>query len=75
MTYATNNQSRERMYAADLDVQGETNTRLLEEAIVLREEIAHKLGYTTWGRLPARWENSKEYLKRDGILDALKTRS
>jgi len=73
MTYATNNQSRERMYAADLDVQGETNTRLLEEAIVLREEIAHKLGYTTWADYQLDGRTAKNTSNVMAFLDALKT--
>jgi thimet oligopeptidase len=72
MTYATNNQTRERMYAADLDVQGETNTRLLEEAIVLREEIAHKLGYTTWADYQLDGRTAKNTSNVMAFLDALK---
>jgi len=72
MTYATNNQSRERMYAADLDVQGETNTRLLEEAIVLREEIAHKLGYATWADYQLDGRTAKNTSNVMAFLDALK---
>jgi len=72
MTYATNNQSRERMYAADLNIQADTNTRLLEEAIVLREEIAHKHGYATWADYQLDGRTAKNTSNVMAFLDALK---
>ncbi len=48
MTYAGNNETRKKMYATDLNRQAERNIALLEEAIVLREQIARELGYGTW---------------------------
>lgn len=48
MTYAGNDETRKRMYAAYNNRQADTNTALLEEAIVLRQEIASELGYATW---------------------------
>lgn len=48
MTYAENNETRKKMYATDLNRQAETNIALLEEAIVLREQIAREMGYKTW---------------------------
>ncbi len=36
------------MYYAYNNRQSVENTRLLEEAIVLREQIAQELGYATW---------------------------
>lgn len=48
MTYAENNETRKKMYATDLNRQAETNISLLEEAIVLREQIAREMGYKTW---------------------------
>ncbi|WOF15170.1 Zn-dependent oligopeptidase [Methanoplanus sp. FWC-SCC4] len=48
MKYAENSETRRRMYEAKFNIQGEANTALLEEAIVLREKIAKELGYPTW---------------------------
>ena len=48
MTYAENNETRKKMYATDLNRQAETNIALLEEASVLREQIAREMGYKTW---------------------------
>jgi thimet oligopeptidase len=48
MTYAGNNETRKKMYATDLNRQAERNIALLEEAILLREQIARELGYGTW---------------------------
>ena len=72
MTYATNNQTRYRMYFADLNVQGEPNTRLLEEAIVLREEIARKLGYATWADYQLDGRTAKNTTNVMAFLTALK---
>ena len=48
MTYAKNSGTRMRMYEAYNNRQADTNTALLEEAIVLRQNIARELGYATW---------------------------
>ncbi|KAF1073844.1 M3 family metallopeptidase [Methanogenium sp. MK-MG] len=48
MTYAKNCGTRMRMYEAYNNRQADTNTALLEEAIVLRQKIARELGYSTW---------------------------
>ena len=72
MTYAGNNETRKRMYAADLNRQAEQNTALLEEAIVLREQIAKELGYRTWAdyQLDGRMaENTSNVM---AFLDAMK---
>jgi len=73
MTYAASNKTREQMYVADLNVQAKTNTRLLEEAIVLREEIAHKLGYATWADYQLDGRMAKNTSNVMAFLDALKT--
>ncbi len=48
MTKAERGETRKRMYAAYNNRQAEENTRLLEEAIDLRQRIAKELGYDTW---------------------------
>lgn len=48
MTYADSEDTRRQMYEAYYDIQAEANTPLLEEAIVLREDIAEEMGYSTW---------------------------
>lgn len=48
MTYADRGETRRTMYVAYNNRQEEENTRLLEEAIVLRQRIAKELGYETW---------------------------
>lgn len=68
MTYANASGTRKKMYAADLNVQADKNTRLLEEAIVLRRQIAQELGYDTWadyqldGRMAGNTTNVMEFL-------------
>jgi len=55
-------ETRKRMYYAYNNRQSVENTRLLEEAIVLREEIAKELGYATWAdyRIDGRMAGNKE---------------
>lgn len=48
MTYARHEDTRRRMYVAYNNRQADTNTKLLEEAIGLRQKIAAELGYDTW---------------------------
>ena len=48
MTYATDEDTRKRMYESYNNRQADVNTVLLEEAICLRQRIAHELGYATW---------------------------
>ena len=48
MTYAKHEDTRKRMYVAYNNRQADTNTTLLEEAILLRRKIAKELGYATW---------------------------
>ena len=48
MTYADHEETRKRMYVAYNNRQADTNTVLLEKAILLRQKIAQELGYATW---------------------------
>ncbi len=48
MMGATRGETRKAMYIAFNNRQAEENTRLLQEAIALRQEIARELGYGTW---------------------------
>ncbi|MEZ0393214.1 MAG: M3 family metallopeptidase [Pseudobdellovibrionaceae bacterium] len=41
-------ETRKKVMLAYLNRGGETNTKLLEEAVVLRSQIAQALGYKTW---------------------------
>ena len=48
MMNANRNETRRMMASAVSNIQADENTRLLEEAIVLRQQIAHELGYPSW---------------------------
>lgn len=48
MRNAEHSDTRRALYIAAGNVQATENTRLLEEAVALRSEIAHELGYATW---------------------------
>lgn len=48
MKYADSGDTRRAMFMAYNNRQAETNTPLLEQAIVLRRAIARELGYPTW---------------------------
>ena len=48
MEYADRSATRQAMFMAYNNRQAETNTPLLEQAIILRQSIAHELGYPTW---------------------------
>jgi thimet oligopeptidase len=62
MQSAGRNETRKRMYYAFVNRQSVENTRLLEEAIVLREQIAQELGFATWAdyRIDGRMAENKE---------------
>ncbi len=62
MQSAGSNETRKRMYYAFYNRQAVENTRLLEEAIVLREQIARELGFATWAdyRIDGRMAGNKE---------------
>ncbi|MFA4824346.1 MAG: M3 family metallopeptidase [Methanoregula sp.] len=62
MQSAGRNETRKQMYYAFNNRQSVENTRLLEEAIVLREQIAQELGFATWAdyRIDGRMAGNKE---------------
>ncbi|WP_048151891.1 M3 family metallopeptidase [Methanolacinia paynteri] len=72
MTYADSGDTRKRMYEAYNDVQGEANTPLLEEAIVLRENIAKEMRYTTWADYTIRNRMAENATVVIEFLDSLK---
>ena len=72
MTYATHNETRKKMYAADLNQQAEKNTALMEEAIVLREQIAKELGYRTWADYQLDGRMAENTTNVMAFLDAMK---
>ncbi len=72
MTYAAYNETRKKMYTADLNRQAEKNTALLEEAIVLREQIAKELGYRTWADYQLDGRMAETTTNVMAFLDAMK---
>lgn len=68
MTYAAHDETRMRMYVAYNNRQADTNTPLLEKAILLRQKIAQELGYATWadyridGRMAESTTNVMDFL-------------
>ncbi len=68
MTYASHDETRTRMYVAYNNRQADTNTPLLEKAILLRQKIAQELGYATWadyqinGRMAENTSNVMDFL-------------
>lgn len=66
--------TRHQMLLAYLNRGGEANTRLLEEAVALRSQIAKLLGYSTWAdyRIAPRMAKSKENVLK--FLGDLKTK-
>ena len=72
MQSAVSNDTRKRMYSAYVNRQADENTRLLEEAIILRQQIAQELGFATWAdyRIDGRMAGNKENVLT--FLSALK---
>jgi len=72
MQNADKSETRSRMNTAFLNRQAGENTRLLEEAILLRAQIARELGYDTWAdyRIDGRMARTKENVTV--FLDTLK---
>ncbi|MFA5221694.1 MAG: M3 family metallopeptidase [Methanoregula sp.] len=62
MQNAKKSDTRKTMYRAFVNRQADENTRLLEEAILVRQEIAKELGYATWAdyRIDGRMAGNKE---------------
>jgi len=72
MQNADKSETRRRMDEAFLNRQAGENTRLLEEAIRLRAQIARELGYNTWAdyRIDGRMARTKENVT--AFLDTLR---
>ncbi|MFA4860650.1 M3 family metallopeptidase [Methanoregula sp.] len=76
---ADRSETRRRMAEAFLNRQAKTNTRLLEEAIVVRAQIAKELGYDTWadyridGRMAGKKENVTAFLA--GLKEPVKEKT
>ncbi|MDD1704148.1 MAG: Zn-dependent oligopeptidase [Methanoregula sp.] len=70
MQHAKRSDIRKRLYSAFVNRQADANTKLLEEAILLRQAIARELGYATWadyrvdGRMAETKENVLDFLAR-----------
>ena len=68
MKYADRSATRQAMFMAYNNRQADTNTPLLEQAIILRQSIARELGYPTWadyktdGRMAKNSENVMEFV-------------
>jgi len=68
MDNAVSDETRKRIYSAFVNRQAESNTRLLEEAIQVRQQIAKKLGYDSWaafridGRMAETTKNVADFL-------------
>ena len=79
MTYADSENTRFMMYKSYFTKQGEENTLLLEEALVLRQNIAEELGYESWadyktdGRIAKNSSNVMEFL--NALKDTLKEKN
>lgn len=79
MQNAKKSETRKAMQSAFLNRQAEENIRLLEEAILVRQQIARELGYATWadyridGRMAGSRENVSAFL--DGIKNPLKEKT
>ncbi len=78
MKNANKSGTRKRMLYAFVNRQAGENTKLLEDAIMVRQQIAHELGYRTWadyktdGRMAKSQENVTSFLAE--LKEPLKTR-
>jgi len=78
MKNANRSETRKRMLYAFVNRQAGENTKLLEDAIMVRQQIAHELGYKTWadyktdGRMAKSQENVVNFLAE--LKEPLKTR-
>ena len=79
ITYADRSATRKAMYLAYNNRQAAGNTALIEEAITLRQKIAHELGYRTWadyrteGRMAGNAANVMAFL--DSVKQPLQEKS
>jgi thimet oligopeptidase len=74
MENAVQGETRRRMLFAYANRAAEENTRLLDDAILLRQQIASELGYPTWAdyRIEGRMADSAEQVRE--FLTGLKAR-
>lgn len=76
---AINPETRKKMLFAYTNRQAQENTKILEEAILLRQQIAHLMGfntwvdYKTWGRMAPDAKSVDHFLS--GLVQKLKSRS
>jgi thimet oligopeptidase len=72
MKYADKSATRQVMFMAYNNRQAETNTPLLEQAIVLRQSIACELGYPTWADYKTDGRMAKNSRNVIDFVDTLK---
>lgn len=74
MENCSSEQTRKKMQFAYLNRGGEENTRLLEEAVVLRERIAKLLGFETWADYRTKPRMAKNTKTVMDFLDGLRAK-
>jgi len=74
MENAKNSDTRKRMSTAYQNRQGEKNTKLLEEAIILRQQIAKKLKFQTWADYAIKGRMAKDATDVFKFLNGLKNK-
>lgn len=70
--YADNSTTRQAMFMAYNNRQAETNTPLLEQALLLRQSIARELGYPTWADYKTDGRMAKNSKNVMDFVDTLK---
>lgn len=73
MENAKNENTRLQMQTARDNLAKAENTPLLEEILVLRDNLAHKLGYKTWADYVIEVKMAKTAARAQDFLDKLKT--
>jgi len=71
-TYADSNLTRLRMYDAYNNRQAETNTKLLEDAVGIRQKIAQELGYASWADYQMDGRMAKDPAAVMAFVDSMK---
>jgi thimet oligopeptidase len=74
MENAKNSETRRKMLMAYTNRAGEANTKLLEEAVQLRQKIASLLGYKTWADYRTSDRMAKSGQAVEKFLNNLKTK-
>ena len=72
MKNANRSETRKRMLYAFVNRQAGENTKLLEDAIMVRQQIAHELGYRTWADYKTDGRMAKSQENVTGFLAELK---